>query len=362
VFDHRFCVAPLMDWTDRHCRAFHRALTSRALLYTEMITFDAIIHGDRERLLGFDDMEHPVALQLGGSDPAKAAEAVRISAAFGYDEINLNIGCPSDRVQAGRFGACLMREPELVAALWSAAQEAAANIPVTIKSRIGVDEQEPREALFALADAVSKAGCRTFIVHARKAWLDGLSPKENREIPPLDYDLVRALKRERPKLEIILNGGLRDLDHALAEAPLGPPASSPAGLFEPRAAGSALEAAVDAGEDAGGPRLDGVMLGRAAYQTPATLLDVDARIYGAEAPVRSREAAVLAHIPYIERKLSEGVPLHAMTRHMLGLFSARPGGRLWRRVLSGRGVRAGAGVEVVHAALAEVTQAAAMAA
>jgi tRNA-dihydrouridine synthase A len=326
--DRRFSVAPMMDWTDRHCRAFHRALTKHALLYTEMLTADAIIHGDRERLLGFDDFEHPVALQLGGSDPAKIAEAARIGAAFGYDEINLNIGCPSDRVQAGRFGACLMREPDLVASLWSAAQEAAPDIAVTIKSRIGVDDQEPRDALYQLVDASARAGCRTFIVHARKAWLDGLSPKENRDVPPLDYDLVRQLKRDRPNLEIILNGGLKDLDHALAEQ----------------------------------HGLDGVMLGRAAYQQPATLLDLDARVFDADAPSRTREEAILAYLPYIETKLSEGVSLHAMTRHMLGLFNARPGGRIWRRVLSERGVRRGAGVEVVRAALDEMKQTAALAA
>jgi tRNA-dihydrouridine synthase A len=328
MLDRRFSVAPMMDWTDRHCRAFHRTLTKKALLYTEMLTANAIIHGDRERLLGFDDLEHPVALQLGGSDPAKIAEAARIGAAFGYDEINLNIGCPSDRVQAGRFGACLMREPDLVAALWSAAQGAAGAVPVTIKSRLGVDDQEPRDALFALVDASARAGCRTFIVHARKAWLDGLSPKENRNVPPLDYALVRTLKRERPQLEIILNGGLRDLDHALTES----------------------------------DGLHGVMLGRAAYQQPASLLEVDARVFGAPAPSPSREAAVEAHMHYLERKLAEGVPLHAMTRHMLGLFNARRGGRLWRRVLSERGVRAGAGVEVVREGLAHVTSAAALAA
>jgi tRNA-dihydrouridine synthase A len=293
-----------------------------------MLTADAIIHGDRERLLGFDDIEHPVALQLGGSDPTKMAEAARIGAAFGYDEINLNIGCPSDRVQAGRFGACLMREPDLVAALWSAAQEAAPNLPVTIKSRIGVDDQEPREALYALIDTSARAGCRTFIVPARKAWLDGLSPKENRDVPPLDYELVRQLKRDRPSLEIILNGGLKDLDHALAEQ----------------------------------HGLDGIMLGRAAYQQPATLLGADSKVFGAEAPAATREQAVEAYMPYLERKLSEGVALHAMTRHMLGLFNARPGGRIWRRVLSERGVRRGAGVEVVREALAEMNQAAALAA
>lgn len=312
----------MMDWTDRHCRAFHRALTKRALLYSEMITADAIIHGDRERLLGFSDLEHPVALQLGGSDPAKIAEAARIGAAFGYDEINLNIGCPSDRVQSGRFGACLMREPDLVASLWSAAQEAAPQTQVTIKSRIGVDDQEPREALFALVDQSARAGCTSFTVHARKAWLSGLSPKENRDVPPLDYALVHELKRERPSLEIILNGGLRDLDHALAES----------------------------------EGLDGVMLGRAAYQSPAVLLHVDSLVFAAADPAKDAVSAVDAHIPYLEARVREGVPLHAMTRHMLGLFNGVPGGRAWRRVLSQQGVRAGAGVEVVRAALSEVTR------
>ncbi len=326
--DRRFSIAPMMDWTDRHCRAFHRTLTRRALLYTEMLTADAVIHGDRERLLGFSDVEHPVALQLGGSEPAKMAEAARIGAALGYDEINLNIGCPSDRVQAGRFGACLMREPELAAKLWRAAQEGARDVPVTIKSRIGVDDQEPREALFALVDACAAEGCTSFTVHARKAWLSGLSPKENRDVPPLDYELVRELKRARPGLQIILNGGLRDLDHAIEES----------------------------------VGLDGVMLGRAAYQTPATLMNVDTRVFGEAAPSESREAAVEAYLPYIEQQLAAGVALHAMTRHMLGLFAAQPGGRLWRRVLSEQGVRHGAGVEVVRAALAEVTQAHARAA
>ena len=317
---HKFAIAPMMDWTDRHCRAFHRQLTRRALLYTEMLTADALIHGARERLLGFDVIEHPVALQLGGADPAKMGEAARIGAAFGYDEINLNIGCPSDRVQSGRFGACLMREPALVADLWRAAQDGAPQLPVTIKCRIGVDEQDPADALFALVDASARAGCRTFIVHARKAWLSGLSPKENRDAPPLDYALVRALKRERPELEIVLNGGLRDIGHALAE----------------------------------GEGLDGVMLGRAAYQNPALLLEVDSRVFGSAAPNPGRIAAVEAHVPYIEHELARGVPLHAMTRHMLGLFNGLPGGRAWRRMLSQQGTHRGAGAEVVRAALAEL--------
>lgn len=342
---HKFCIAPMMDWTDRHCRAFHRVLTKRALLYTEMVTADAVIHGDRARLIGFSEVEHPVGLQLGGSDPAKIAEAARIGAAFGYDEINLNIGCPSDRVQSGRFGACLMREPELVAQLWRAAQAAAPDTPVTIKSRIGVDDQAPRAALFALVDACAREGCKTFVVHARKAWLSGLSPKENRDTPPLDYDLVRDLKRARPDLEIVLNGGLRDLDHALAA--LGPPTH---------------DVSTAAGEDAGGARLDGVMLGRAAYQNPALLMNVDARVFGVANPVTSREDAVEAYIPYIEAQLARGSPLHAMTRHMLGLYAGMPGGRLWRRVFSEQGVRAGAGLDVVRAALVEVTHAAAKAA
>jgi tRNA-dihydrouridine synthase A len=316
---HKFAIAPMMDWTDRHCRAFHRALTARALLYTEMLTAEAVLHGDRDRLLGFSEIEHPAALQLGGAEPDRLGEAARIGADFGYDEINLNIGCPSDRVQSGRFGACLMREPALVARMWAAVQAATPNIPVTIKCRIGVDDQEPREALFALVDASAAEGCGVFIVHARKAWLSGLSPKENRDVPPLDYELVRVLKRERPALEIILNGGLRDIDHALAES----------------------------------DGLDGAMLGRAAYQNPALLLDADRRVFGSNPPSASREQAVARYLPYIEARLDEGVPLHAMTRHMLGLYHARPGGRAWRRVLSERAHRPGAGLEVVQAALAE---------
>lgn len=319
---HKFCVAPMMDWTDRHCRAFHRQLTQRALLYTEMVTANAIIHGDRERLLGFSTMEHPVALQIGGSDPAKMKAAARFGAQWGYDEINLNIGCPSDRVQSGRFGACLMREPELVARLWSAAQEGAPSASVTIKCRIGVDDQEPRAALFALVDACARAGCNTFIVHARKAWLSGLSPKENRDVPPLDYALVRALKEERPERCVVLNGGLYDIEQALSES---------AGL-------------------------DGAMLGRAAYQNPAVLLDVDPLVFGAPAPCRSRIEAAMNVLPYIEHELRAGVRLHAMTRHMLGLFHGQPGGRQWRRILSMRAPKPGAGFDVVLDALAAVQQ------
>lgn len=314
----------MMDWTDRHCRAFHRTLTRRALLYTEMVTADAVLHGDRERLIGFSAIEHPVALQLGGAEPQKLARAAAIGAERGYDEINLNVGCPSDRVQSGRFGACLMREPALVAELWSAMAEAAPHLPVTVKCRLGVDDQDPEQSLFTFAETVAAAGCTTFIVHARKAWLDGLSPKENREIPPLDYALVHRLKRARPDLAIILNGGLVDVASALAL----------------------------------GEGLDGVMLGRAAYQRPAVLMDADPVAYGQPGPSASLAEAVERHLPYIEAGLVAGAPLYAMTRPMLGLFHGQPGGRLWRRRISEAGTRRGAGLDVIKDALAAVRGAA----
>jgi tRNA-dihydrouridine synthase A len=320
--DRRFSVAPMMDWTDRHCRAFHRVLSRRALLYTEMVTAPAVIHGDRDRLLGFDAGEHPVALQLGGSDPAQLAEAARIGADYGYDEINLNVGCPSDRVQSGRFGACLMREPELVAECMAAIR-AAVSILATVKCRIGVDDQDPVESLFGLVDACAAAGVRHFVVHARKAWLQGLSPKENRDIPPLDYPLVHRLKAERPGLEIVLNGGLETLDQA-------------------------LEA---------GRGLNGVMLGRAAYHTPALLGEVDRRVFGADTPDVDAHAALEAYRPYLAARLAEGVPLAAMARHMLGLMHGRPGARAFRRILTVESIRPGAGLEVVDAAAAAVREA-----
>ncbi len=317
---HRFCVAPMMDWTDRHCRVLHRTLSRRARLYTEMVTAQAVVRGDRARLLGFDAVEHPVALQLGGSDPALLAEAARIGEGFGYDEVNLNVGCPSDRVQTGRFGACLMREPALVAACVAAMIEAV-RVPVTVKCRIGVDEQDPEAALFTLVDACAAAGVRVFAVHARKAWLKGLSPKENRDIPPLDYGLVRRLKRERPALTIVLNGGLASVEAAQAEL----------------------------GE------LDGVMLGRAAWHEPGQLGEVDARFFGVAGTVDPFEA-VEAYRPYIAARLGEGVNFAAMARPMLGLFHGRPGARTWRRVLTVEGVRPGAGLAVLDAALAAVTR------
>ena len=318
----RFSVAPMMDWTDRHCRAFHRALTSRALLYTEMVTAPAVIHGDRERLLGFDAVEHPLALQLGGSEPEQLAEAARIGEAFGYDEINLNVGCPSDRVQSGRFGACLMREPELVADCMAAIREAV-SVPATVKCRIGVDDQEPEQSLFALVDACERAGVTVFIVHARKAWLKGLSPKENRDVPPLDYGLVRRLKAERPHLHVSVNGGIGSLDEAEAH----------------------LET------------LDGVMLGRAAYHEPALLGQVDRRVFGHASEDVDAFEALDQYRSYMGARLAEGVSLPAMTRHMLGLMHGRPGARAFRRVLTVEAIRPGAGLEVVDRAADAVREA-----
>ena len=308
----------MMDWTDRHCRALHRTLTKRALLWTEMVTADAVIHGPRERLLGFSPQEHPLVLQLGGSDPAKLAEAARIAEGFGYDEVNLNCGCPSERVQSGAFGACLMAEPDLVADC-IAAMRAAVSIPITVKNRIAIDDLPARETLFTFVDAVAAAGCTVFTVHARAAWLKGLSPKENREVPPLDYSLVAELKAARPSLKIILNGGITTLDQCTDHL----------------------------------KTFDGVMLGRAAYQAPGLLGGVDSALFGEGAPVSGAEA-VHAYAPYIADRLAEGVGLHAMTRHMLGLFAGQPGARQWRRTLSENAVKKGAGLEVLHAALAAV--------
>ena len=321
----RFSVAPMMEWTDRHCRVFHRTLSRRARLYTEMVTTAALLHGDARRLLGFDAAEHPVAVQLGGSDPADLAEAARIAAGFGYDEINLNVGCPSERVQNGAFGACLMREPELVGDC-VAAMKAAVAIPVTVKCRIGVDDQEPDEALGAFAESVLAAGADALIVHARKAWLKGLSPKDNRSVPPLDYALVHALKRRFPETPIAINGGLETLE--------------------------AMQAQLTS--------VDGVMVGRAAYQNPALLLEVDPLLFGEAAPCENGEQAIAAFIPYVEARLAEGVPLHAMTRHVLGLFNGRRGARAWRRYLSTEAVKPGAGIDVLRAALDFVERRSAM--
>ena len=322
--DYRFSVAPMMDWTDRHCRMFHRALSKKALLWSEMVTADAVIHGDRERLIGFSEAEHPLVLQLGGSDPAKLAEASRIAEEFGYDEVNINCGCPSDRVQSGRFGACLMQEPATVAACVAAMREAV-SIPVTVKCRVAVDEDPPRETLFGFVDQVADAGCEVFTVHARKAWLSGLSPKENRDIPPLDYGLVADLKAERPDLTIILNGGIKTMADAADHL----------------------------------KTFDGVMLGRAAYQTPHCLLQADQLIETGEGvDTLEMEAALEAldrYRPYMAARLEEGTRLSSMTRHMLGLFAGQPGARAWRRTLSEKAVKEGAGLDILDEALTHVT-------
>lgn len=310
----RLSVAPMMDWTDTHCRSFHRVLSPGVLLYTEMVHAQAVIHGDRARLLGFAPSEHPVALQLGGSDPAALAEASRIGAEWGYDEINLNVGCPSDRVQAGRFGACLMKEPSLVAEC-IAAMQAAVRVPVTVKCRLGVDEVEDYAVFLAFIDAVAATGCRRFVVHARKAWLQGLSPKENREIPPLRYDWVHRLKRERPVLVISINGGLRELAEVRAQL----------------------------------AHVDGVMIGRAAYHEPYRLHEYAVALEGE--PPRTREALLRAWFPYVESQLARGVALKHLTRHILGLFHAQPGGRAFRQVLSEGAPKAGAGLELLERAL-----------
>ncbi len=313
-----FAVAPMMEWTDRHCRYLHRLLTRHARLYTEMVTAEAIIRGDRARLIGFDAFEHTVALQLGGADPARLAEATSIACEFGYDEVNLNVGCPSDRVQSGRFGACLMREPELVAEC-VAAMRAKSTVPVTVKCRLGVDDQEPGESLRALIAPCAQAGVSTFVVHARKAWLEGLSPKENRDVPPIDYDLVYRIKQENPALTIVVNGGIADLDQAATHL----------------------------------AHVDGVMLGRAAYHGPAMLGDVDARFFGGTP--RPLDEVVKGYLIHIERQLANGVPLNAMTKHMLGLFNGRPGARAFRRHLSENATRKGAGLETLRDALAHLS-------
>jgi tRNA-dihydrouridine synthase A len=308
-----------MDWTDRHCRVFHRLMSRRARLYTEMLTTGAVIHGDRARLLGFDASEHPVALQLGGSDPRDLATAARVGEDFGYDEINLNVGCPSDRVKSGRFGACLMAEPALVAE-GVAAMKRAVKIPVTVKCRIGIDDQDPEVALDVLARGVIAAGADALVVHAGKAWLIGLSPKENRDIPPLDYDRVYRLKAALPDVPIIINGGITSLDEAKRHL----------------------------------AHVDGVMLGRAAYQEPWRLLAVDPELFGDAAPHATMKDVLVAMLPYIERQLAQGTRLHAITRHFVGAFHGVPGARAFRRHLAENGVRPGAGGDVLRDAIALV--------
>ncbi len=317
--NHRFCIAPMMDWTDRHCRYFHRLLTRRARIFTEMITTGAVLRGNRARLLAYDPGEHPLALQLGGSEPRALAECAKIAADLGYDEINLNVGCPSDRVQEGRFGACLMAEPALVGEC-VAAMKAKVRIPVTVKCRLGIDDQDPEKALDEFARAVKSARVDALIVHARKAWLSGLSPRDNRDVPPLDYERVYRLKRAHPDLIIVINGGIFDLTQASAHL----------------------------------RRVDGAMMGRAAYQQPWRLLAVDSTLFSAPAPFDCAMAAADALIPYIEHELALGTQLHAITRHVLGLFAGIAGARAFRRHLAVEGVKRHAGVATFRAALAHI--------
>ena len=312
----RLSVAPMMDWTDSHCRAFHRVLAPHARLYSEMVHANAVIHGDRARLLAMDPSEHPVALQLGGSEPALLAQAARIGAEAGFDEINLNCGCPSDRVQAGRFGACLMREPQLVADSVAAMIAAVPDVPITVKCRLGVDDDHEWERFLAFIDTIAEAGCRTFVVHARNAWLQGLSPKENREVPPLRYEWAYRLKRERPALQVMVNGGIADSGEATAHL----------------------------------AHVDGAMLGRAAYHTPYLLHELDVAWFGGEQ--RARGELLRAYRPYVEAQLARGVFLKHIVRHILGLFAGQPGGRAFRQVLSEGGHKPGADWSLVEQALA----------
>lgn len=320
--DRRVSIAPMMDWTDRYYRNFMRTMTRRTLLFTEMVTTGAILHGDRERHLGFNAHEHPVALQLGGSDPQALAECASIAQDYGYDEVNLNVGCPSDRVQSGKFGACLMAEPQLVAECVAAMRDRV-SIPVTVKTRIGVDEQDSWAFLHRFVSTVHAAGCEVFTIHARKAWLKGLSPKENREIPPLRHDVAARVKAEFPELEVHLNGGIKSLADMREHLDI----------------------------------FDGVMIGREAYSNPFLFASIDADIFGEPNPVDSRFAAVDAYRDFMQAELDAGTPLKRMTRHMLGLFQGVPGARLWRRTLSVEGVKRGAGMEVIDRALDSVREA-----
>ncbi|CAH0542947.1 tRNA dihydrouridine(20/20a) synthase DusA [Vibrio marisflavi] len=315
----RFSVAPMLDWTDRHCRYFHRLLSSEALLYTEMVTTGAIIHGKGD-FLKYSEEEHPIALQLGGSNAKDLAHCAKLAQERGYDEVNLNVGCPSDRVQNGRFGACLMAEPELVAEC-VAEMKSVVDIPVTVKTRIGIDDQDSYEFLTDFISTVSeKGGCEQFTIHARKAWLTGLSPKENREIPPLDYDRAYQIKRDFPNLVIAVNGGVKTLDESIEHL----------------------------------NHLDGVMIGREAYQNPYMLAEVDQKLFGSEAPIKKRSQVVEEMYPYIEQQLANGSYLGHITRHMIGLFQSMPGARQWRRYISENAHKPGAGIEVVEAALAKI--------
>ena len=318
-----FSVAPMMDWTDRHCRYLHRLISKNVLLYTEMVTAPALIHGDADRLLEFNQSEHPIALQIGGSHPKQLAQATRLGCEAGYDEININIGCPSDRVQSGRFGACLMKEPELVSECVTAMKEASTGAEITVKCRIGVDDQEPKRILPDFIDKVSQNGVNSFTIHARKAWLSGLSPKQNRDVPPLDYELVHEIKKERPELEIILNGGLQTFDQAVHEINKG---------------------------------LDGAMIGRTAYHNPMEILANADSLFEANTNKKSVNKIIDEMLPYIQNHLDSGGRLNQITRHMLGLFSGQSGAKIWKRTLSDEAHKKDAGVEVVQNALRNVLE------
>ena len=318
-----FSVAPMMDWTDRHCRYLHRLISKNVLLYTEMVTAPALIHGDADRLLEFNQSEHPIALQIGGSHPNQLAQATRLGCEAGYDEININIGCPSDRVQFGRFGACLMKEPELVSECVTAMKEASTGAEITVKCRIGVDDQEPKRILPYFIDKVSQNGVSSFTIHARKAWLSGLSPKQNRDVPPLDYELVHEIKKERPELEIILNGGLQTFDQAVHEINKG---------------------------------LDGAMIGRTAYHNPMEILANADSLFEANTNKKSVNKIIDEMLPYIQNHLDTGGRLNQITRHMLGLFSGQSGAKIWKRTLSDEAHKKDAGVEVVQNALRNVLE------
>lgn len=317
----RLSIAPMLDLTDRHYRRFLRLLTRQTGLYTEMITTGAVLRGDRQRLLAYDPAERPLALQLGGSDPAHLAECARIAAEWNYDEVNLNIGCPSDRVQSGRFGACLMAEPDLVAEC-VAAMRTATTLPITVKTRIGIDDCDSYAELARFVETVAAGGCEVFIIHARKAWLQGLSPRENREIPPLRYDLVYRLKQDFPALTLVLNGGLTTLDQVEEQL----------------------------------RQVDGAMIGRAAYENPYLLAEADQRLFGITAPPPTRHQVIRAFLPYVDAQLQQGTPLHGMTRHLLGLFQGVPGARAWRRYLSEHACQPAAGIETLEAALQQVAE------
>lgn len=317
TLNQRVAIAPMMDWTDRHYRYFMRLISRHVVLYTEMVTTGALLHGDTQRFLAYDDLEHPLILQLGGSDPKALAHCAKLAESQHYDGVNLNVGCPSDRVQSGRFGACLMKEPDLVAQCVTAMQEAV-SIPVSVKTRLGVDDMDSYQALAHFIDTVSRAGCESFILHARKAWLKGLSPKQNREVPPLRYDIAEQIKQDFPQLEIIVNGGIKDISSADEEH----------------------------------QNFDGIMIGREAYHNPYALAGIDQRYYGSQAPQATRFEIIKSYLPYIEKQLSAGVPLNRITRHILGLFQGVTGAKAWRRTISERAHKKSAGIEVIEAAMA----------